>query len=75
MRIYENREVGKIECWYIIDCEEDYEIVIKHNTKTTEEFMTISFLMKMEDMRITLERGYRFYCYSLIQKVKFKSLH
>ena len=36
--IYEHGELGKTECWYIIDCKEDAEIVYGHTAQTKEEF-------------------------------------
>ncbi|WP_316569282.1 mannose-6-phosphate isomerase, class I [Neobacillus sp. YIM B06451] len=33
----ENGELGKTECWYIIDCEEGAEIIYGHQAKTKEE--------------------------------------
>ena len=33
----ENGSLGKMECWYIIDCVPDATIVIGHNAKTREE--------------------------------------
>ena len=36
-RIHENASLGKTECWYILDCEEDASLVIGHNAKTREE--------------------------------------
>ena len=33
----ENGALGKTECWYILDCDEDGEIVIGHNAKNQEE--------------------------------------
>lgn len=33
----ENGALGKTECWYILDCEEDATIVVGHNTKSKEE--------------------------------------
>lgn len=33
----ENGALGKTECWYILDCEEDAEIVIGHHAKSTDE--------------------------------------
>ena len=36
--LHENGELGKTECWYIIDCEEDAEIIFGHNAKTKAEF-------------------------------------
>lgn len=34
---YENGELGKTECWYIIECEENAEIVYGHNANSKEE--------------------------------------
>lgn len=34
---HENGSFGKMECWYILDCDEDAEIVIGHNAKNHEE--------------------------------------
>lgn len=31
-------DLGKTECWYIIDCEENAEIIFGHTAKTKEEF-------------------------------------
>lgn len=36
-RIHENGELGKTECWYIIDCKEDAELVFGHTAKSKEE--------------------------------------
>ncbi len=33
----ENGALGKTECWYILDCDEDGQIVIGHNAKDKEE--------------------------------------
>ena len=29
----ENGELGKTECWYIIDCKENAELVLGHNAE------------------------------------------
>lgn len=34
---HENGSLGKTECWYILDCEPDTEIVIGHHAKNKEE--------------------------------------
>ena len=34
---HENGSFGKMECWYILDCEENSTLVIGHNAKTKEE--------------------------------------
>jgi mannose-6-phosphate isomerase len=35
----ENGELGKTECWYIIDCKEDAELIYGHHAQSKEEFM------------------------------------
>ncbi|KHF29292.1 putative mannose-6-phosphate isomerase YvyI [Anoxybacillus sp. BCO1] len=34
---YEHGELGKTECWYIIDCKEGAELIYGHHAKTKEE--------------------------------------
>ncbi len=36
-KVMENGALGKTECWYILDCEENSEIVIGHNAKDKNE--------------------------------------
>ncbi|MGD6902739.1 mannose-6-phosphate isomerase, class I [Bacillus infantis] len=36
---HENGELGKTECWYIIDCDEDAELIFGHTAQTKEEFV------------------------------------
>ena len=36
-KVHENGSLGKTECWYIVDCDEDAQIVIGHNAKNHEE--------------------------------------
>ena len=38
---HENGELGKTECWYIIHCEENSEIVFGHNANTKEELINM----------------------------------
>ncbi|WP_075980502.1 mannose-6-phosphate isomerase, class I [Bacillus massilinigeriensis] len=37
-RNVENEEFGKTECWYVLDCEDDAEIILGHNAKSPLEF-------------------------------------
>ncbi|MEW9501923.1 mannose-6-phosphate isomerase, class I [Jeotgalibacillus marinus] len=37
---HENGELGKTECWYVIDCAEGAEIIFGHNAQTKEEFIS-----------------------------------
>ncbi|MCU4670356.1 MULTISPECIES: mannose-6-phosphate isomerase, class I [Bacillus] len=38
---HENGELGKTECWYIIDCKEGAEIVYGHTARTRTELVTM----------------------------------
>ncbi|MEH7097830.1 mannose-6-phosphate isomerase, class I [Neobacillus vireti] len=38
-RVNENGELGKTECWYIIDCKEDADMIFGHNAMTREELV------------------------------------
>lgn len=38
-KVHENGELGKTECWYIIDCKEDADMIFGHNAQTKEEFV------------------------------------
>lgn len=35
----ENGSLGKTECWYVLDCDKNAELVIGHNAKTREELV------------------------------------
>lgn len=36
-KIHENGSLGKTECWYVLDCDEDSSLVIGHNAGSKEE--------------------------------------
>jgi mannose-6-phosphate isomerase len=38
-KVHENGELGKTECWYIIDCKEDADMIFGHNAKSKEELV------------------------------------
>ncbi|ATL40317.1 mannose-6-phosphate isomerase, class I [Bacillus velezensis] len=40
-KMHENGELGKTECWYIIDCAKDAEIIFGHNATTKEELISM----------------------------------
>lgn len=40
---YENGSFGKTECWYILDCPEDAELVVGHHAKTREELSSMIY--------------------------------
>ncbi|MBG9587262.1 mannose-6-phosphate isomerase, class I [Cytobacillus firmus] len=53
----ENGELGKTECWYIIDCKEDADMIFGHNAKTKKELVE------------QIEEGN---CNELLRRVKIK---
>ena len=48
-KIHENGSLGKTECWYILDCEEDTDIVIGHHAKDREEMESMIRNQKWSD--------------------------
>ena len=54
---YENGELGKTECWYIIDCKEDADMIFGHTAKSQDE------------LREQIEQGK---WHHLLQRVKIK---
>ncbi|WP_306298998.1 mannose-6-phosphate isomerase, class I [Bacillus sp. OV166] len=38
-KVHENGDLGKTECWYILDCKEGADMIFGHNAKTKEEFV------------------------------------
>ncbi|MEH7109040.1 mannose-6-phosphate isomerase, class I [Bacillus sp. JJ1764] len=38
-KVNENGELGKTECWYIIDCKEGAEMIFGHTAQTKKEFI------------------------------------
>ena len=48
-RVHENGSLGKTECWYILDCDEDSQIVIGHHAKDHEEMEKMILEKRWED--------------------------
>jgi mannose-6-phosphate isomerase len=38
-KIHENGDLGKTECWYILDCKEGADMIFGHNAHTKEELI------------------------------------
>ncbi|MEC2065062.1 mannose-6-phosphate isomerase, class I [Bacillus inaquosorum] len=59
----ENGELGKTECWYIIDCEKNAEIIYGHNAKTKEELISMIELGEWDELlrRVKIKPGDFFY--------------
>lgn len=59
----ENGELGKTECWYIIDCDDDAEMIFGHNAKSKEELEFMVSNNKWNDLlrRVKVNKGDFFY--------------
>ncbi|MBO9130007.1 mannose-6-phosphate isomerase, class I [Bacillus sp. 165] len=62
-RVYENGELGKTECWYIIDCKEDADMIFGHTAQTKEEFEAMIAEGKWNSLlrRVKIKPGDFFY--------------
>ncbi|PXV96166.1 mannose-6-phosphate isomerase type 1 [Lachnotalea glycerini] len=53
-KIHENGSLGKTECWYILDCKENQDIVIGHNAATKAELKAMIEKKKWNQLIRTL---------------------
>ncbi|NNU90169.1 mannose-6-phosphate isomerase, class I [Anoxybacillus sp. CHMUD] len=62
-RTYENGELGKTECWYIIDCKEGAELIYGHHAKTKEELQQMMEEGRWHDLlrKVPIRPGDFFY--------------
>jgi mannose-6-phosphate isomerase len=60
---HELGELGKTECWYIIDCKEDGDMIFGHNAKTKEELIEKSKAGQWDNLlrRVKIKPGDFFY--------------
>lgn len=60
---YEQGKMGKTECWYIIDCESESDIIIGHNAKSREELKNMIYSNKWGELLnvIPIKKGDFFY--------------
>lgn len=58
-KVNENGSLGKMECWYILDCDEDATIVIGHHAKTKKELENMINGARWKDLirEIPIKRG------------------
>ena len=61
--LHENGELGKTECWYIINCKEGAEIIFGHDANTKEEFTALIEKGEWNQLlrRVTIKPGDFFY--------------
>ena len=62
-RVNENGELGKTECWYVLDAKENAELIYGHTAKTKEEFNRSIDEEKWDDLfiREKVKKGDFFY--------------
>ncbi|NPC92957.1 mannose-6-phosphate isomerase, class I [Bacillus sp. WMMC1349] len=60
---HENGELGKTECWYVIDCQENAEIIYGHHAKTKEELISMIESKQWDQLfrRVKVKPGDFFY--------------
>ncbi|MGP7815681.1 mannose-6-phosphate isomerase, class I [Niallia sp. 01092] len=56
---HENGELGKTECWYIVDCKDGAEIVFGHHAQSTEELKTMIAENRWNDLlcKVPVKKG------------------
>ncbi|MGG0719614.1 mannose-6-phosphate isomerase, class I [Robertmurraya massiliosenegalensis] len=61
--VNENGELGKTECWYIIDCKEGADMIFGHNAQTKEELQQMVNEGSWNDLlrRVKIKPGDFFY--------------
>lgn len=66
--IHENGELGKTECWYIIDCQKDAEIIYGHNATTKEELTVMIERGEWDELlrRVKVKPGDFFMCQAVL---------
>jgi len=59
----EGEPYGKTECWYVLDCEEDSEIIYGHNAQSADEFQQKVDAGKWDELlgKVKVNKGDFFY--------------
>ncbi|WP_099222117.1 mannose-6-phosphate isomerase, class I [Listeria costaricensis] len=62
-KVHENGELGKTECWYIIDCEPGAELIYGHNAHSKEEFRELAEAGKWDALlrKVAIKPGEFYY--------------
>ena len=72
--VHENGSLGKTECWYILDCKEDANIVIGHHAKDKKELAIKGGTLLIETQQSS-DITYRVYDYDRLSNGKPRELH
>ncbi len=61
--LHENGSQGKTECWYILDCDQDADIIIGHHAKSRDELEQMINEGRWDDLlrRLPIHKGDFFY--------------
>lgn len=61
--VNENKSKGKTECWYILDCEKDADIIIGHTAKSKEHLRELIENKKWDELlvKFPIKKGDFFY--------------
>ncbi|MBY8911884.1 mannose-6-phosphate isomerase, class I [Bacillus sp. YC2] len=61
--LHENGELGKTECWYILDCPKGAELILGHHAKTKEDFVRLIQNSEWDKLlrRVSIKPGDFFY--------------
>lgn len=70
-RTYEHGELGKTECWYIIDCKDGAELIYGHYAKTKEELRQMMEEGRWHDLlrKVPIRPG-DFFMYQVVQYMR-----
>lgn len=62
-RVHENGELGKTECWYILDCEPEAEIIFGHRATTREQLVRMIESGQWDELliKVKVHKGDFFY--------------
>jgi mannose-6-phosphate isomerase len=62
-KVNENGELGKTDCWYIIDCKQDAEMIFGHHAHSKEQLVQMIHSGRWEDLlrRVKIKPGDFFY--------------
>ena len=57
--VHENGSLGKNECWYVLDCPEDGELIVGHNASSREELIEMIDNGRWESLirRVPVKKG------------------
>ena len=57
--LHENGSLGKKECWYVLDCPEDAELVVGHNAETADDLRAMVYAGRWDELirKVKVKKG------------------